>query len=232
MPDAERLAQVTERPPPRPPRAAVQAPAGLAAVASGLGNARFGRLVAPARPTLSRFVGSEHAELGNTTGTAIDLGNGVVLTWGEIVALAGDEYGSPEELLEDTKTPEGKARLRAALEHDGIPGAIAGTLPAPTKEQRAAHEAKFIRLAMDNVAPFPDGGAAISAWSRHHAAAIELAVQAGLANDPAGIILPYLHEAFGEHFLTDCFSGGHVRTPRKQILEFYVGTFGPRVAQP
>jgi outer membrane protein OmpA-like peptidoglycan-associated protein len=216
--------------PARVPAAPAMSPARVLALQRSAGNAAVSRALG-AR-TLARFVGTEHAELGNTTGTSIDLGNGVVLTWGEIVALAGDEYATVEELIADTKTDEGKARLRAALEHDGIPGAIAGTLPAPTPAQRSAHEAKYIQLAMSNIAHFPDGGEALNAWASYHAAAVELAVQAGLANDPSGMPLAYANEAFGEHFLTDCFSGGHIRTPRRQIVEFYTRTFAPRVATP
>lgn len=210
--------------------------AGILALQRSAGNAAVRRALSPSAPlggrTLARFVGTEHRDLGNTAGASIDLGNGVVLTWGEIVALAGDEYATVEELMEDAQTEEGKARLRAALEHDGIPGAITATLPAPTAAQRAAQEAKFIQLAMSNVTHFPDGGAALNAWASHHAAAIEQAVQAGLANDPAGMTLAYANEAFGQHFLTDCFSGGHIRTPRTQIVEFYTRTFAPRVAGP
>ena len=44
--------------------------------------------------------------------------------------------------------------------------------------------------------------------------------------------LAYANEAFGQHFLTDCFSGGHIRVPRGQIVEFYTRTFAPRVAGP
>lgn len=65
---------------------------------------------------IARFVGSEHAELGDTTNATIDLGDGVELTWGQVVAIAGDEYGTVEELEAATRTPEGKAKLRAALE--------------------------------------------------------------------------------------------------------------------
>jgi outer membrane protein OmpA-like peptidoglycan-associated protein len=39
----------------------------------------------------------------------------------------------------------------------------------------------------------------------------------------------YLLEAFGEHFYTDSFSGGHIRTPRKDISDWYTTVFGPRV---
>jgi outer membrane protein OmpA-like peptidoglycan-associated protein len=205
----------------------------ILALQRSAGNAAVSRFLRPApRPTVARFVGSEHEKLGNTTGTSIDLGNGVILTWGEVVALAGDEYGSVDELLADTKTPDGKARLRASLEHDGIPGAIAATLPAPSKDQVKAHEAHYIQLAMSNTSHFPDGGAAISAWSKDHAKAVEIAVTAGLANDPSGMSMAYLHEAFAQHFLTDCFSGGHIRTPRTQIVGWYTKTFAPRVAGP
>ncbi|HEX4517964.1 MAG TPA: OmpA family protein [Gaiellaceae bacterium] len=197
----------------------------------GAGNASVSRLLHPSpQRALSRFVGPEHEALGNTTGASIDLGNGIVLTWGEIVALAGDEYKSLDDLLADTKDDAGKARLRAALEHDEIPGAIAATLPEPTAAQKSEHEAKYIQLAMHNVEHFPDHGAALGAWGNYHAAAIELAVQAGLSNDPAGMNLAYANEAFGEHFLTDCYSGGHIRTPRTEIVDFY-SVFGAHVAE-
>lgn len=193
------------------------------------GNASVSRyLHPPTQSTLARFVGSEHEALGNTTGASIDLGNGVVLTWGEVVALAGDEYGSLADLLADTRDDAGKARLRAALEHDRIPGAIAATLPEPTAAQRADHEAKYIQLAMHNVDHFPDHSAALNAWGNHHAAAVELAVQAGLSNDPSGMNLAYANEAFGEHYLTDCYSGGHIRTPRTAIVNFYT-VFGDHI---
>lgn len=183
----------------------------------------------PAAPALMRFVGTEHATLGNTTRATIDLGDGIVLTWGQVVAIAGDEYGTVEELETAISTPEGKARLRAALEHDGVPGSATSKLPEPTAGQRSAQDKEFIRLAMENTAHFPDGGQALGKWAEHHARAIEAALSAGLANDPKGINKAYLYEAFGEHFLTDAFSGGHIRTPRAQIVEWYTGTFAPRV---
>jgi outer membrane protein OmpA-like peptidoglycan-associated protein len=213
-------------------------PVGLLSLQRTAGNAAVCGMLSRTRapltrqPTLARFVGSEHKDLGDTTGASIDLGNGVVLSWGDVIALAGDQYATLEDLLADTRSEDGKTRLRAALEHDGIPGTIAARLPAPTADQRTAHEAKFIRLAMTNTAHFPDGGAALGAWAQQHAIAIETAVQAGLANDPSGMAMAYANEAFAEHFLTDCFSGGHIRTPRTQIVDYYVGTFAPRVTGP
>src|SRR3954452_7452802 len=113
----------TLAPAPQSEPATAPAPPSIArilALQRSAGNAAVSRFLRPApRPIVARFVGSEHEKLGNTTGTSIDLGNGVILTWGEVVALAGDEYGSVDGLLADTKTPDGKARLRASLEHDG-----------------------------------------------------------------------------------------------------------------
>jgi hypothetical protein len=62
----------------------------------------------------------------------------------------------------------------------------------------------------------------MGAWSRHHAAAINDAITAGFGNSPHGINRPYTREAFGQHFLTDCYSGGHIRTPRAQIIDWYL----------
>ena len=64
----------------------------MIALQRSAGNAAVSRVLA--QRTLARFVGTEHKDLGDTTGASIDLGNGVVLSWGDIVALAGDEYAT------------------------------------------------------------------------------------------------------------------------------------------
>lgn len=43
---------------------------------------------------LQRWGSGEHMELGDITGETIDIGGGVELTFGQVVALAGDEFGS------------------------------------------------------------------------------------------------------------------------------------------
>src|SRR5947209_322885 len=75
-----------------------------------IGNAAVARLVraswssvAPRR--LARFVGPEHEDIGNAINVNIDFGNGIVLTWGQVVAIAGDEYGTVERLFADAKDP-------------------------------------------------------------------------------------------------------------------------------
>ncbi|MEO7735540.1 MAG: DUF4157 domain-containing protein [Kofleriaceae bacterium] len=89
---------------------------------------------------------------------------------------------------------------------------------------------RFKRLAAKNYEHFahPDekhpapGGDRDSAGGSYHAQherAIQLAYDAGRSSrDPA---MAYAREAAAEHFLTDAFSAGHIRTPRKSINEFW-----------
>jgi outer membrane protein OmpA-like peptidoglycan-associated protein len=185
---------------------------------------------------VQRFVGPEHAQLGDSTGASVDLGGGVVLTWGQVVAIAGDEYGSIDELEADAKTADGRARIRAALEHDQIPpSAIPGTLPSKTtvvasgKTAEQEQEARYDALVVANLSHFAAGGTAVETWTGHHQDALAKGVDAGIDGDESAHQLALVTEAFGEHFLTDCFSGGHVRTPRTAILDWYSTVFGPKV---
>ena len=181
-------------------------------------------------PRIQRFVGTEHERLGNVSAVAdIDLGHGVHLSWGQIVALAGDYYATVEDLLEDTRTPPGRVRIRAALEDYGSPAVAATPLPAATAADRAAAGSRLVVLALRNVPHFALGGDAHATWLDHHSRAISAAVSAGLAHDLPALDGAYLLEAFGEHFLTDSFAAGHIRTPRRDIIDWYVGTFAPRV---
>ena len=189
-------------------------------------NKRAGRQI-------QRFEGPEHEKLGNATGLEIDIGDGVVLTWGQVVAIAGDEFASLSELQESAKTAEGKARIRAALEHAEVPGSAVSSLPAPSEEQQQAHLGEYFKLASENVSHFVPGEAALGEWYKSHGEAIELALQAGLATKSESNALDlnqaYATEAFGQHFLTDMFSGGHIRVPRGEILDWYTSDFGPAV---
>jgi outer membrane protein OmpA-like peptidoglycan-associated protein len=182
----------------------------------------------PPSRLVQRFVGTEHKKLGDTTGLRVDLGGGVVLSWGDIVALAGDEYGSLKDLLADTTSEEGKQRLRAAVEHDGI-AAAAGGLPVPTDQQRSDRSKTFLELAAVNTSHFNSAGEAVARWSSDHAEAIADALQAGLSGDESKHELALAKEAFAQHFLTDAFSGGHIRTPRADIIGWYRTAFAPVV---
>lgn len=178
-----------------------------------------GAVAAPLR-TLQRFAGPEHEELGNTLHTDIDLGHGVTLTWGQVLAIAGDEIGTVGELLGDPDTDAGRHRLGASLLNAEVKGPAAAAL-TPSDAEKKEHYNAFVLLALENADHFPDSGRAMAAWGRHHAKAVDLALGAGLAGDRHALNVAYAYEAFGQHFLTDCYSGGHIRTPRAQIIDWY-----------
>ena len=216
------------------PAAPVPVPstAALLALQRTAGNTAVTALVqaANSRRALARFEGPEHAELGDVTGDTVDLGNGVVLTWGQVVAIAGDEYENLDDLRNDATTPTGRAHIRLLLEHAQVPGSVAATLPPPTDAQRDAYMRTYLQIMLGNVTHFAGGGTAIETWRGHHDVALANALAAGLAGDPNGMQVAFAEEAFGEHFLTDSFAAGHVRTPRADITAHHVEEFAPRVA--
>jgi outer membrane protein OmpA-like peptidoglycan-associated protein len=209
----------------------------LLSLQNSAGNAAVQRLVAaphvrrPSPVTVQRFEGPEHRQLGDTTGSSIDLGNGVVLSWGQVVALAGDEFGSVEDLREAAKTEAGRGRILAALRHDGVadPVSVPWTTDEAAKAAEPEQKDEFVRLAAVNAVHFAEGGA-LAAWQSHHHRAVAAAVTAGLGRNRGGLQDAYLIEAFGQHFLTDLFSAGHIRVPRAAILAWYTNVFAPRVA--
>jgi outer membrane protein OmpA-like peptidoglycan-associated protein len=192
-------------------------------VRNGVGNRRLATMLArrPAERRVARFVGHEHETIGNATGADVDLGGGVVLSWGQVVAIAGDEFETIEELQAATASDEGRRRIRAALEHDGVKGPIPASLPAAGDADKDKQGMKFLELAMKNVTHFAAGGSARETWRGHHGRALAKAVDSGMAGDAAAFAQAQAIEAFGQHFLTDMFSGGHVRTPRQEIMDYY-----------
>ena len=201
---------------------------GLAALQRAAGNRAVSRWIA-----VQRGVGHEHESLGDVTKAHIDLGFGVVLTWGQVVAVAGDEIGSVEELKAAAASPEGRRRIRSALEHTGVRGPIPASLekqldPKLAAAEKEQQEKEYITLALENVSHFAAGGDALATWQGHHGRALAKAFEAGLSKSKGDAITgedlfqnAQLMEAFGQHFLTDMFSGGHVRTPRKEIIAYY-----------
>jgi outer membrane protein OmpA-like peptidoglycan-associated protein len=203
--------------------------AGVISLQRRIGNRATGRLLASSSQPVQRFVGPEHKTLGDSTGAMIDLGNGVVLSWGDVVALAGDQYANLDDLLADTRHNDGRQRLRAAIEQDEIAGPASATLPAPTPLQVSERGATYLKLAADNAVHFNADGAAIGRWSSDHAQAVAQALEAGLAGDESRHQIALAREAFAQHFLTDSFSGGHARTPRADIIGWYRANFAPVV---
>jgi outer membrane protein OmpA-like peptidoglycan-associated protein len=203
--------------------------------------ARAGRLPAAPRPggrrrtaprTLARFIGPEHEQLGNeaTGSQRVSIGGGITLTWGQIIALAGDQIGSIDELLAyGSHDPAKRRRLRAAFDKDDLKSVPPELTEAATEAETKAQDTEYLNLVMHNITHFPDAGKAIGEWSRHHDTALDKAIEAGVHGGTPD--LAYAWEAFGEHFLTDCFSGGHIRTPRSTMLDWYRTCFAPRALQ-
>lgn len=84
----------------------------------------------------------------------------------------------------------------------------------------------FFKLAMTNFDHF--GDEARVAFLTGYNLAMQLAKEARLEKDKLRkeelLRLSFLNLLFACHFLTDLFASGHVRTPRKQILNYLVGT--------
>jgi outer membrane protein OmpA-like peptidoglycan-associated protein len=194
----------------------------IAAVVARAGNRAAGQVV-------QRWEAEEHLELGDVTGELIDLGDGVELSFGQIVALAGDEFGTEKALRDAIETTDGRAMIRAHLERAALPMPVRGSLPEPTEAQKDQAGTEYVTLAMDNSTHFVGGGTAVESWLDHHFRAVDAAMQAGLAGDRAMLNSAKLTEAFGAHFLTDAFSSGHIRVPRQDIIDHYVGDIAPAV---
>lgn len=74
---------------------------------------------------------------------------------------------------------------------------------------------RYLKLAADNADHF--GEWALSAYIAGHTAALQQAVIAHQSGTDQALELAYAMNAFADHFLTDLFSSGHVRVPRKQL---------------
>ena len=123
------------------------------------------------------------------------------LTYGEIVALSGDMYADFQAL--------NRAPLREVI--DLIP--LIRSTTATTQQFQAATAGRYLTLAAENIGHFsnvPIGQRNRDIWRRTHIQAIA-AAQAGNANLAWGL------NASADHFLTDSFSGGHIRVARARL---------------
>ena len=192
-----------------------------------------------------KFEGGEHQWLG-TQGAQLLAGNDAnklrmlrelqrpnddtTLSYGEIVALSGDFYGTPEELFleKPARLPwwQGSndlATLRKALrnELDWIQNEKRHTSAGyPDNTLTFLWTAKsYTELAEDNTDHF--GWHNIKRYCECHAQAIGYAMQADPHDDSDPLWMRALfYNGFADHFLTDGFAAGHIRVPRQQIREW------------
>lgn len=218
-----RASHVIEAPPPgllgREPLAA----SALQHLQRLAGNSAVGELLArrPA-PEVQRFGSEEHRQIGAAgSGDAtvtIDIGDPAnPLTHGELVALSGDYFRSPDEIMQLSQSAEGKAQIRWARYdsmHRGNPGTISDETKKHVKD-------RYYQLAAINMSHFSAGGTARSEYERLHRSAMQEAFMAAATGDAQMSTTADVTEAFSEHHLTDMFSAGHVRTPRTDIKTWY-----------
>lgn len=74
---------------------------------------------------------------------------------------------------------------------------------------------RYLELAAVNWDHF--GEHAVLAYQAGHAAALAQAIVANGTQKRSDLTLAYAMNAFADHFLSDLFSGGHIRTPRKEL---------------
>ncbi len=179
--------------------------------------------------------------------TNLTLQNGIQLTFGQIVALAGDFYGVADKPIIITDTPltpesnkehnkEHKKRFKAAYRtlasapREEIEDEIKELVKMIREDQivREAEKGKLntnyrftkvtggrmLKLAVKNFDHFqPQAKEAYLVG--HQLAAMEKAGEAANETDPEEkkkkLMKAYSIDAFACHFLTDCFSSGHIR---------------------
>lgn len=200
---------------------------------------------------IQKWDAREHERLGNdaTKSHKVQLADDYWITYGEMVALAGDHFESIAQMREFAKKKSGP-ESRAEIEY-----AIAWKLKQSERaydddKAKESQESRYYKLAGKNQShflnpsvgdkeqpieernkewnftagsgSFPTAGTPANAgtgYRSNHWEAIEEAVRA--AENEEGPNSALAREAFGTHYLTDAFAGGHIRTERKSIKEHW-----------
>ncbi len=172
---------------------------------------------------VQQFIGTEHRDIadlgsGREPTTILYGERGERLSFGEVVALAGDHFETYEEMRDLALTPAGRAKIAWArwwalnLKKQKV--------PEPKADKDFVLE-RYYLLASRNVSHFSAGGTAFQTYTLWHGKAIASALQAGEQPSEQVWRIALTKEAFGLHFLTDMFSAGHVRMPRIAIRAWY-----------
>ena len=204
--------------------------------------------------SIQRFEANEHKEMGDQ-GSADNKGNAqkiklgkapdqLEVTFGDITAMAGDFFGSVQEIHNLAEVPgDGKSQAGTM---DEIKYVLYVKV-RKTQQDKDYGEAvikavtgRYYSLAGNNVTHFtnPDAGDDklsfeekankrkdgktinnAGSYRENHLSAIEEAVKAGKEGTPLDNAM--LYEAFASHFLTDAHSSGHLRTERQGIKDWW-----------
>jgi hypothetical protein len=172
------------------------------------------------------FGGSEHKHIGDQASgnahTTLRYGSPPQwLSFGDVVALAGDYFASYFDMNELARTPGGRVELAWARWHCMGLKAEGVAEPAAAPAQKKSVTDRYFALASRNLSHFSAGGNAVATYAKGHSDALVDALEAGQTGDKTIWRRALTKEAFADHFLTDAFSAGHVRTPRADIKQWY-----------
>jgi len=166
------------------------------------------------------------------------------LTYGEIVAFSGDFYATPDDLFDEKPSPvpwlyeQNDLRdilkaLREELAWIDLPAAQRGT-GYPDKNIALWWNAKwYIELALQNTPHYGWHNAVMFAhWHNIALQRASEAARAGTAEEKSLLWRRAVFtNGFADHFLTDGFAAGHVRTPAGQIRSWGTGRgFDPKLS--
>jgi hypothetical protein len=211
------------------------------------GNAATTRRLSLGHATLQRFDEPEHKAIGDQAipGVRFRLSPLVEMTYGDLVA-AGDYFRDIDEMASLAGTA-GSGKGTIGEVYYTLFVKIRGEDEKRymgefyDKSAKEAVDARFYRLASGNISHFPNprsGDVELDPRTkakRHtgpgeplgeaatyrdtHVRAIRRAIELAAANKPVGGALAI--NAFGDHFLTDAFSAGHLRTPRITVHDWW-----------
>jgi hypothetical protein len=159
---------------------------------------------------------------------------GITFSYGEVIAL-GDFYKSPDAILKANKAE--LLELQKLMQADEkAPGSVTQQQWNDATRRRPPGD-QYVEQALDNTdhfAPSDPALAPVSAkntgknhkamWETYHRKALELAQQDKM-NDAM------LNNGFGDHFLTDAFSAGHLINKDDTMAQFRANVTNPKDAK-
>lgn len=154
---------------------------------------------------------------------------GVTFTYGQVIALGGDLYGSPEAMY---KAPKSELEaLKDLLEKEAKDPKLVGD-----KDWERVTGGRYLRLASVNSTHYGPHDPALtppkksssnrdhkSEWEKYHEEALNKA-QTGDRDGALGI------NAFADHFLTDAFASGHLFN-KEDVMNRFEEKFDPKTQE-
>jgi hypothetical protein len=179
-------------------------------------------------PLIQRFGSQEHVEIGNRVqpGQSIDIGAQIGrVSYGELIALSGDYFESIDQIIWLSMDQSGRDQISFALWKVNPSGR---QKPVAYWDVEQAVMNRYYTLAAKNETHFSVGSAPGRSNRETYIAEHSRAITAAYTQGSTRIIRggPWqAREAFASHFLTDAFSGGHIRTERGEIQRYWNGKY-------